>query len=161
MPKQTIKISERTTVDHLTGEITKEEFEKVTRLPSEDNYIKIYLKTIGVLYNVPSGSTTLLTSLLSRVNYDNEIILNTTIRKRIAKEIGIQPNTLFKSMKKLVDQKLLIKVDTGIYKINTYVFGRGNWKDIQDHRNMLGFSCEFSEDKNGNAVIAFKSYVNK
>lgn len=143
------------TIDIQTGEISITEKHTKIRMSVEEDYIKLYLRSISVVAGLPQGLTNTLNELLKRVDYNNEIILNSTIKRRICHSLGLQIGTLDHHLTKLVASKMLIRTGRGMFELNTYIFGRGKWADIIKHRETLGFGIEFSEDGHGKTEVSF------
>lgn len=127
------------------GEVTHVTSDIHYRAVSEEDYIKVYIRTMSVLHNVQGTSVSVLTEVLRRVGYDNKVVLAPSIRKEIAANVGILPNTLTRRLADLCEAKLLVKEATNVYLLNTYVFGRGKWADIVDNRKALPVSLMFKE----------------
>lgn len=128
-------IDSHITVDEL-GQIKSTE--KVYRFKSEEpNYIKIYLRDISYFYEIPKGSTDLIYELFNYVNYNtHEIIINIDIKKRIRKLLDTTVATLDNNLSKLIKKGILDKTGTGVYNLNPYLFGKGDWKSIKELRNV-------------------------
>ena len=71
-------------VDAGTGEVKSEQTYTVLTVGAEPDYIKLYLRDVLHLTNLQPNQSSLLYELLKYLNYENEIILNSTIKKRIA-----------------------------------------------------------------------------
>jgi hypothetical protein len=122
------------------------ESEETIKLKTEEDYIKIYIKHINYLNNLPSGLDPLIYSLLPYMNYGNQIVINSAIKKKIAEQLGKKFNTINQYVSKLVDHSILIREDTGIYYLNPEFYGRGSWKDIVKLRKNLEININYSED---------------
>jgi len=133
----------RSTVD---GEITEHTKTSRYKVSSEEDYLKVYIRTMSCLHNVHGIAVPVLNELLMRVGYNNQIVLAPSIRQDIADSVGIKPNTLTRRLTDLCDAKLLIKEGTNVYTINTYVFGRGKWADILEHRKSLPLKIVFAPE---------------
>jgi len=129
------------------GKIKKIETETSYVLNTEDDYIKLYLTTISFMHNLKGSVSKTLNELLKRVGYDNKIVLAPLIKEEISKASGVKKNTVEHHITSLCKSKLLIKEATNVYKINTFLFGRGKWKDIQKHRTELGLNIVFEDGK--------------
>jgi hypothetical protein len=128
----------QTITDHETGEITAEQTERITLLPKEPPYIKIYLEDIAKIQDLPSGSTNLLYELLKIMNYEtNEIFLNSALKKRIAEKIGIKNlKSIDNALTQFHQRNVLIRVDRGIYMANPNLFGKGTWQQVHRLRKL-------------------------
>ncbi|MBK3313464.1 MULTISPECIES: replication/maintenance protein RepL [Bacillales] len=128
MAKVTNTIS-RTVVNE-DGQITHQEEEKVINWGTEPNYIKVYLDTILYLKDLPKGLNSILYAFLKRMSYGNQLVVNAALKRQIAKELGLSLSSINNAISKFVKGELLIREDTGLYKVNPHLFGKGDWKDI-------------------------------
>ena len=145
------------TVDFKTGEVTREEKHTKIKFKVEEDYNKLYLRSLSVVSGLPTHMTGTLNEVLKRVNYENEIVLVSSIKKRMAHSLGIKLNTLDHHIGGLVKKKILIRIDRGIFRLNTYIFGRGKWVDIIKHREGLGMAIEFKDDGHGKTEVTWKT----
>ena len=145
MGKKISQILEKSVFE--AGKLKKTETETSYVLSIEDDYIKLYLRTISFLHDLEGSVSKTLTELLKRVNYDNKIVLAPMIKDEISKAIGLKKNTVEHHLTKLCKSKLLIKEATNVFKVNTFLFGRGKWKDIEKNRRELGINIVFEEGK--------------
>lgn len=60
----------------------------------------------------------------------------------IAQKIEMKPQTITNGINELCKKQILIKKDHGIYQLNPYCFGKGNWKSI----SKLRYEVELSKD---------------
>lgn len=118
-----------------------------TDCENEDDYIKIYIKHINYLANLPSGLEGLIYELLKNMNYGNKIVINSFIKEDIARNIGKTFNTINQYITKLVESKILIREARGVYYLNPLFYGKGKWKDIADLREKLMVSVIYEDGK--------------
>lgn len=136
--------------DYETGEIKKTSVTNTFK-GDEPNYIKIYLDDIAYLYNVPKAGSSLIFELFNYITYNtNELILNSSVKKKIATKIGITVPSLANLICSLVSKKILKRIDTGIYMLNPYLFGKGDWQTLKQLRNenielVISYDCETNE----------------
>lgn len=131
---------EKETVDRETGESLKTYTESV--IPKEPDYVKLYLESITKLNDVQRWTDPVLYELLRLMNYRNEIVLNAAIKKRIALEINISTRTIDNALSMLVKKSIIFREDTGLYKGNPFLFGKGEWRDIRELRMTIVFNRE-------------------
>lgn len=118
------------------GVITHEEEQKTVKYVTtgkEPDFVKLYLDDVLYMSNMPPGLSALMYELLQYVSYADrgaELSLSTGLRKRIAEKLGMTPAVFNNSLSKLTKGKILKLVDRGLYQLNPYFFGRGEWKDI-------------------------------
>lgn len=151
--KKTI-LREEQIINEETGEIlrtkTNVQFDK------EPDFVKLYLDCLGVFTNnngLDKSLNDMLLSVLKRMTYasDNQIVvLNAYIKNNICEETGKSLKRLNQAITIWVKEKILIRVGRGVYKINPFIFGRGDWRDISHLRATFDF-------KNG-SVETIKDY---
>ena len=117
-------------IDGQTGELLSTTEFKKTNVGAEPEYIKLYLKDLLYIAQLPQGLNSTLYSLLKRMNYEGQIILNSSIKKIICTELKKSMASLDKALSGFVLEKILIRKDKGIYLANPHLFGRGQWSDI-------------------------------
>jgi hypothetical protein len=138
-------------IDNKTGETSEtKKFSKIS-IPKEENYIKIYIKHINYLNNLPNGLDPLIYALIKRVGYNNQIIINSSVKRQIADDIDKSFNTINQYITKLVKYKIILRKDTGIYVLNPVFYGKGSWTDIVELRESLEINITYKE---GNYTIS-------
>lgn len=101
----------------------------------EPDFIKLYLKDLVMLNDIPKWVSGILFELLKRMEWsNNEIVLNSSIKKRIALELNITAQTIDNALGKFVKKNILKRLDSGIYQANPFLFGRGSWENIRQIR---------------------------
>ena len=124
-----------------TGEITQEEELIDAYVDKEPDYVKLYLKDIVALNDLPKGLDRVINVLLKTMSYDNMIILNSFIKKQMTEELGYKTvQVLNNNINKLVNSEILFRKGTGTYQVNALYFGRGHWNDIQEIRLQQRYS---------------------
>ena len=129
------------------GEVKEVKEVKEVRLSREENYIKLYIKHINYLNNLPSGLDNVVYEIVKRTNYENEIVVNSEIKRRIAKKLNKSFNTINQYITKLVKFDILIRTGTSVYVLNPIFYGKGSWKDILDLREKLEINIVYEEGK--------------
>jgi len=145
--KKITYLEEEFKINNETGEIQEKSTCRTIHLPREEDYVKIYINHINYLNNLPQGLDAIIYALLKRINYQNEIVINSAIKRQIAKELKKTFNTINQYITKLVQNDILIRVDTGIYYLNPIFYGKGSWKDILELRKKLEITIEYQEGK--------------
>jgi hypothetical protein len=128
-----------------TGEIKEETKKQTIQIPKEDEYIKIYIKAVGLLHNLPNSADKIVFELIKYVNYDNEIIINKTMKKNIANRLAISLSRVNMYISDLSKKNILIRKARGVYILNPHLFGKGNWHDIYRLRKELELNVIFKE----------------
>ena len=129
---------ERERLDEETGELVVTHRDAV--LPSEPDYIKLYLADIGMLNGLPGAANPVLNELLKLMDYKNRIILNASIKREIAKDLDISVKTIDNALGLLLKQNVLIRKDIGLFLGNPHLFGKGEWKNIRELRLTIHYT---------------------
>lgn len=146
LPKVTMSNTRSITDEN--GAITYQEEDKTINWGKEPNYVKIYLDTILYLSDLPKGLNSILYALLKRMSYGNQLVINAALKRQIANEIDLSPSSINNAITKFVKGELLERVDTGLYRVNPHLFGKGEWKDIAKIR------LEVTFDANGKTIMS-------
>jgi hypothetical protein len=119
--------------DPKTGEVISEEVTAIrSHVPKEPNFIKLYLKDMCKLNDIPKTTNNVLNALLELCNYDNEIVLNSHIKKKIANNLDIKLQSLDNAITKLNKAEFLDRIGRGTYMLNPNIFGKGKWSDVKE-----------------------------
>ena len=138
--KVSIQTDKHTDFD--TGEIKEESTVFKDKFESEPAYVKFYTADMLYLADIPSGLNTILIALLKRMSYDNDIFINSSLKRIIEAETVKKFETVNKSISQFVKGNILIRKDTGHYFFNPYIFGRGQWKDIKSIRVTIDYTLD-------------------
>lgn len=133
-------------VDVNTGEIMDSQMETVS-YSQEPDFVKMYIDDLSYLHGLTSANNSVLHSLLSKMNYDNEIILVSKVKDEMANKIGLMKNTFEHGIGVLVKKGILIKKGNNYYIVNPFLFARGSWKDIRSIRMTIKYSKEGKDIK--------------
>lgn len=153
MTPKTRKILNQTSstiINEQTGEIISSKETSTIKISIEPSFVKLYLDAVMYIADVPTSIANVVCCILKRLPYadskSNEIVLNKCVRQKIAEEIGYSEAYVKKSIINLVKGKLLIHDDSTKrscnYQVNPYIFGKGEWKDIEELRLHIKFNSE-------------------
>lgn len=131
----------KTVIDE-EGVIKHQEEDLTVNWGKEPNYIKLYLDTVLYLKDLPKGLNSILYALLKRMSYGNQLVLNAALKRQISKEIELSVSSINNAITKFVKGELLERIDTGLYRVNPHIFGKGEWKDIAKIRLEVTFDSE-------------------
>ena len=134
-------------VNHETGEVKETTTTSSYKAESEPNYIKLYLADISYLNQLPKGTDAIIFELLKYINYEQQIVINAHLKRNIAEKINRSVDLINKSITNLTKRDVLIRVGRGTYEINSYIFGKGSWKDILKHRQSLEIKISYSKEE--------------
>jgi DNA-binding MarR family transcriptional regulator len=114
----------------------------IIKTTEEPDFIKLYLDDILYYHDIPRSINPILQVFLKNMNYQNKLILNSSLKKHMAEEVKLTVASIDKAISKLVKGNLLIREDIGIFLFNPYLFGRGEWKDIVEIRNNITYNLK-------------------
>lgn len=142
-----------------TREITQtKETTATTYRASEPEYIKIYIKDIMYLADLPEGYTKILYSLLSQASWANDgmrVTVTAGLKRLMCKEVGFKnPQSITNAISQMTKGKILKRIETGVYALNPYLFGKGDWRDIEKLR--LNVEYRLDGEKKFRAAIEYK-----
>lgn len=129
-------------VNNETGEILESKDYKERMVETEPEFIKIYLRDIERLANLPKGCSNVMYCLLRYMTYDNEVLLTAYAKHKIAETLNTSLQTLDVQIKNLVEQGILTRIARGSYLVNPNLFGRGQWKDIKNIRLTITYDAD-------------------
>lgn len=147
-------------INEETGEITEKRETQAMRFSEEPPYVKLYLKDIMYLSDLPTNYSNVVYQLARRATYASEeqgmvVSLTPYTKKQITKTINIKITTLDNILTKLVKGKILYRLGLGTYLLNPYLLGKGNWADVSSIRLKIDYSD--IEGKTFGAVIKYKN----
>jgi hypothetical protein len=145
MKKKIISSEIRTIVDYKTGEVTEMESFSKRQIEREPDYVKIYLKDIIRIKDLPSGMEKVLLSFIKCMSYTNIILTYLPVKKIIAAELDISISYVNKCIDSFIKADIFLKMDRGIYLVDPELFGRGKWENIEKIR--LSITYDFKTGK--------------
>jgi hypothetical protein len=142
MKKGKVAIQINSHTDFESGEVKQEQVTVNGNFESEPAYVKFYTADMLYLADIPSGLNTILVALLKKMSYDNDIFINSSLKRIIAEETGKKFETVNKSITQFVKGNILIRKDTGHYLFNPYIFGKGKWQDVKSIRVTIDYNLQ-------------------
>ena len=106
----------------------------------EPPYVKLYLEDILYMADMPKSLSGLTYALAKRATFADKddrlvIYLNTFLKQQICTECGYEVmQSLNNAINKLCKGNIIKRLGAGTYQLNPYLFGRGEWKDIDKIR---------------------------
>lgn len=123
-----------------TGEITKTVIQEVSVFEKEPPYVKLYLQDIGRLNGLNNSEQKLVNELVYNMGFNNIVPSYKPVKEMIAEKLGMNYNTLDKSIKELHKKGILIRKARGLYVMDPNIFGRGSWRDIKKIRMVITYN---------------------
>lgn len=137
-------LREETTVNNETGKVLKRETTMV--FSKEPAYVKLYFDCLGVYIKndgLTSSLNDMLVEILKRSTYAEEgqmVYLNSFTKEQVCKATGKGMERMKQAIRIWVDNKILLRVARGVYQVNPFIFGKGEWRNIANLRATFDFS---------------------
>lgn len=123
------------TIDTTTGEIITTQ--TTSKYKSEPSFIKLYLQDIELLHGISNNG--ILGAFLKQMNYGNQVVVNSYVKKIVALTSGSTVKNVEKQMSLYLKKEIWVRVDRGVYRFNPYLFGKGKWVDVQKIRMTIEY----------------------
>lgn len=149
-------------VDASTGQVLREETSKTYNFNAEPPYIKLYLQDILYLSDLPKTHDKVLLSLLQKATwasaeYGMVVVLSAGMKRMIADKLNLKNvRSINNVLTDFVKADILKRIDTGVYQLNPYLFGRGDWQDIAQLRMEVAYTLE---GRTFQSVIDYKNGI--
>lgn len=164
------KIISRQTISTETGEIFEDDTEKQTKIGKEPPFIKVYTDCMLVLNNIDTALSAPLIAFGNHMTFANDKSLafrhvvrtDSLVRADVANRCGVSDVMVKKWIKKFVEAEIFIPIvdnqgkrKRGVYYVNPWVIGKGEWKDIKKLRGEFMLSDDMT--KIGTCIIDEKN----
>lgn len=125
--------------ENADGEVLQAEHSVGTRTiyTQEPPYIKLYIQDVLYMQDMPRGLTNVMYALLKHATFADRgllIYLPAGLKKKLIEEAWTTKATFDNALSKLCKGQIIKREDVGVYSLNPYFFGRGEWKDIDKIR---------------------------
>jgi hypothetical protein len=131
--KNTIRETQH--IDTNTGEIIGEI--TVSNYKAEPSFVKLYLQDIELLSGISNNG--ILGEFLKHMDYTNQIVVNSYIKRQVAERSGNTVKNVEKQMALYIKKHIWQRVDRGTYIFNAYLFGKGKWADVLKIRTVIDY----------------------
>lgn len=144
--KSTTYFTEETTIEKDGKTVTHTQRTK-TRVGREPDYVKLYLQDVTYLSDMPKSYSNILYELCKYATYANDdegliVIVNSYIKDTIAKTLGVTSQHIANALSKLCGGDVLEPIARGTYRLNPYLFGKGDWASIRKIRLTVNYTLE-------------------
>lgn len=145
MPPRIVQSTTETIVDE-QGNVKRIRHNERIDHGDEPAYVKLYLRDLMYVADMPKHYTQVVLSLLKRVSYASDedgmcVTLVPRTKRAICAELGWEKtSSLDNALQKLLKGKIIFRVDRGVFRLNPYLFGKGDWKDIGQIRMEVTYS---------------------
>lgn len=143
MPK--INQSIETEVINEDGEIVSKRANRTLSWGDEPRFVKLYLDDIIYMSDMPARYSAVLHELLKHVSYAGDkdglcIVLIPRIKRNICDALSWKKTaSLDNALTVLTKKHILYRIDKGMYRLNPYLFGKGDWQDISRLRLTIDY----------------------
>lgn len=136
-----------------TGEIIEERNRKLVKKNNTPDFIMLFTQTSPQLFEakLTSAQNSVLFSILTgqRVYRSNVVDLSSVARIEIEQATNLTRNTINQCISRLVKKDIILREQVGKntykYMLNPYVFGKGNWADIEKLRYEVDITYDFKK----------------
>lgn len=112
------------------------------RYGKEPTYIKLYLDHLSRFKGLQLSLNPILAELLKQTSYADIseecggmiLYLNKPLKADIAKRCSVSLSRVDHAITEFVKKGYMRRLDLGKYQFNAYLFGKGEWKDIENIR---------------------------
>lgn len=135
-------------IDATTGEVLRKEENKTYNFSAEPPYIKLYLQDILYLSDLPKTHDKVLLSLLQKATwasaeYGMVVVLSAGMKRMMCEKLNLKNvRSINNVLTDFVKADILKRIDTGVYQLNPYLFGRGDWQDVAQLRMEVAYTLE-------------------
>lgn len=117
-------------IDPDTGEVIKTDsdvkHDKIV-VTGKEEFAVVYSSVISALTGLPASTKSLLMYISLKASVDsNEITLVKPVLEKLSKESEMSLSAIKKSVSQLVSKNILIRMGSGLYKINPRYYWRGS-----------------------------------
>lgn len=143
MRKNAKRITTSETLIHTEGDKTVSKTVRQSyKLDTEDSYVKVYLEGLDYIKDMPRDCFLLLCKLMEYCTYAEptkpdgtndsfHISLTTNRKKHLAQEMGYKnTKSISNLLTELIDGNVLARLDRSLYRLNPWLFGRGEWVNM-------------------------------
>lgn len=141
--KERVILTEERITDQ-TGEVLSS-VQKI-KVEGEPDFVKLYLDCLSTFKGFSKSLNPILLEFLRCMSYANTenggqiIYVNAAMKKNIAKKLNKSIDRINQALTDFVKKGILARLDTGMYQVNPYLFGRGQWKDVRALRATFDFN---------------------
>lgn len=82
------------------------------------NQVKVFLKDIMLLHELPPKHSKLLFELWIKDRNDKKLVLNSYVKNKLADKFKISVGTLNNILTKMLEKKLIFKINNGTYQVS-------------------------------------------
>lgn len=115
----------------------------MTKATKEPEHVKIYPPAIAPINSLIASHRRVLYAILSEASSAENgmrVAITSGAKRLMCQKHGIgSPQTIANALSKMVKARILIRIETGIYMLNPFLFGKGRWRDIEKLRHSVDY----------------------
>jgi len=129
------------------GELIEQTTTSVKIQSKEPDYIKLYLDCLCTFKGLNKALSPVLVAFCyfmtwADSKHKNQVIfMNSYVKEQICEMTGLKIDRINKALKNIVDANIFIKIEgkRGVYNVNPWIIGKGDWNDIKELRANFNF----------------------
>jgi hypothetical protein len=135
-------------IDTNTGEVIHDKTNVISfsQMPEEPAYVKLYIDDLSRLSKLTPGETKILLYVAARADYEGIASLPLGIKNRIATSAACSASAVSSAISKFCNEKILKRLDVGVYELNPDYFARGKWREIRERRKAFYTKITYTPD---------------
>jgi len=147
-----------TTIDNQTGEVIETQSSVSFKVEKEPDFVKLYLRDIVSLNNLPSGMSKILMLIIRQMNYNNVVVLISHTKDLICDELNVSRSYVNKCINEFNKKGILIRVVNprtykemrSVYMLDPNLVGKGSWSDINELRLSIVYKSDGKKELKSN-----------
>lgn len=158
-----------TDFDSSTGEITRHTEQFTIKGQNEEEYIKVYYNTLLTFKGISTILTPVLLAMGEHMTYANSkqggqrIKFDAFVKENICAKCGMGQDRLNQLIRLMIDNDVIRRIYKkdkdgnpteacyrGLYEVNPFIMGKGDWSDIKTLRTQFNYM-------DGTAVTAYEN----
>lgn len=113
-----------------------------------ESYVKLYLDHLSHFKGLQVSLNPILIEILKHTTYAGDdtaeqgqiFVSAKLIKEAIAKRCGVSLGRVNQALTQFVKAKILSRLAPGVYQVNPYLFGDGEWQDIKQIRATFDYT---------------------
>lgn len=141
-------------LDYETGELISKNTIQEFMVSQEPPFIKLYIDSLLMFQNLSTSLTPVLIAFAHHMTWANTendyfkhvVRTDSMVREDVARRCGVTDDRVKQVIKELVRNEVFIPIENkegkrkrGIYFVNPWVLGKGDWQDIKKLRTSFEF----------------------
>lgn len=131
-----------------TGEIIEKEENVLLRTKKRERFMLLYVENFNAVVGLSKKSQEILAQILTKkVTFGtNEVVLDSVFRVELSEKLKSSRQVITNCIAELVHKKILKRekrVGGYVFFLNSYLFGQGDWNNIEKQRQELTIDYDF------------------